>query len=106
MKLREKTWSEVTGMNETFVVVPIGSIEQHGPHLPLETDTLIAEAVAGKIAEEIDAVVAPTITPGLSPEHLDFPGTLSLKEETFVALIEDYVSSLAKHNFEKIILVN
>jgi len=104
MKLNEMTWEEVKG-RET-AVIPVGSIEQHGPHLPLETDSLIAEAVSRKIASKINAVVVPSVRYGVSIEHMDFPGTISLSKEIFAGKISDICSSLLKHGFKKIILVN
>ena len=65
------------------VIIPVGSFEQHGPHLPFETDTLIAEAVAKEAAKRIGAAVGKTIPVGLSSEHMDFPGTKTLTEEDF-----------------------
>jgi creatinine amidohydrolase len=104
MKLSEMTWEEVKG-RET-AVIPVGSVEQHGPHLPLETDTLIAEAVSRKIASKINAVVISSIRYGVSAEHMDFPGTISLTKEIFAGKVTDICNSLLKHGFKKIILVN
>ncbi|MFH0862258.1 MAG: creatininase family protein [Candidatus Altiarchaeota archaeon] len=66
-----------------LTLVPIGSFEQHGPHLPFETDTMIAEAVAKEAAAQIGAKLGESIKVGLSPEHMDFPGTKTLTEEEF-----------------------
>jgi creatinine amidohydrolase/Fe(II)-dependent formamide hydrolase-like protein len=72
-----------------LVIVPVGSYEQHGPHLPLETDTIIAEAVAGEVAKRLGAVVGKSIPVGVSPEHMDFPGTKTLSEEEFKAKVNE-----------------
>lgn len=104
MKLMDFTWEEASG--KRAVVIPVGSVEQHGPHLPLGTDALIAEGVSDYIAGRINAVVAPTIALGVSKEHMDFPGTLTLSEETFVKEIEEACGSLLKHGFREVILVN
>lgn len=62
----------------SVVVVPVGSIEQHGPHLPLDTDTVIAVAVASAVAEVVDGWLAPPLTYGSSGEHQSFAGTISI----------------------------
>lgn len=87
-----------------LVVVPTASIEQHGPHLPLAVDTLRAEVLGQRIADELDCVLAPVIRPGVSDHHMAFPGTISLREETFRAIVRDYVQSLAAHGFTEIAL--
>lgn len=84
--LGERTWTELAG-GSPLLVVPLGSTEQHGPHLPLDTDTRIAVAVATRLAGRLAAgpgrdgpgvVVAPPLTVGASGEHAGFPGTLSI----------------------------
>src|SRR5262245_24638637 len=75
-----RTWPDVV---RAVVLVPVGSTEQHGPHLPLSTDTVIAAAVADDLAARcrsagLEAVVAPPIAYGASGEHQDFPGTVSI----------------------------
>ncbi|MFH1125979.1 MAG: creatininase family protein [Candidatus Altiarchaeota archaeon] len=100
----DSTWAEVKGKKRA--VIPIGSIEQHGPHLPLSTDTLIAEDVSRELANNLNAVVAPTLTLGVSVEHMDFPGTISLTEECLIETIVEVCISLKAHGFREIILVN
>jgi creatinine amidohydrolase len=70
-------------------VLPIGSIEQHGPHLPNGTDTFAAELVAREIADRLDAVYAPFGPYGVTPIHAGHPGTVTLRRETFEALLTD-----------------
>ncbi len=106
MKLKELNWQEVKEARGKPAVVPVGSIEQHGPHLPLATDILIAKAVAKTIAKEIGGILTPPQPYGISPEHLDFPGTISLGKETFIGIIEDMVSSFSAGGFEKVVVVN
>lgn len=90
----------------TTAVFAIGSTEQHGPHLPLITDSLIGDVVAFKVAEKLgNALQAPTIRVGLSEHHLSFPGTISLKPETLKAVINDFVDSLKTHGFKTVILL-
>ncbi|MBD3387831.1 MAG: creatininase family protein [Candidatus Altiarchaeales archaeon] len=103
MKLKDSRWPDVKGSR---VVTITGSLEQHGPHLPLSTDTLIAEAVAEKVAVEVGAVLGPTIPVGVSPEHMSFPGTVSLKPDTFKSVVEEVVESLRRQGFAEIIIIN
>jgi mycofactocin system creatininase family protein len=78
----------------SVVVVPIGSVEQHGPHLPLDTDTVVAEAVARKVAERLGCWCAPAIAYGSSGEHQTFPGTTSIGTPALVRTIVELVRSL------------
>ncbi|HEY8481800.1 MAG TPA: mycofactocin biosynthesis peptidyl-dipeptidase MftE [Spirillospora sp.] len=92
-------WPDVRG--RPLVLVPVGSTEQHGPHLPLSTDTVIAEAVASRAAAVLRArgagpvTVAPAIAYGASGEHAGFPGTISIGHEALRAVIVETVRSLA-----------
>ncbi len=90
----------------TTAIIPIGSIEQHGPHLPLLTDAILAEKIALEAARKTDSIVTPTVSFGFSPEHMSFPGTISVSPETFFGLIRDIAESLDTHGFSKLILVN
>lgn len=103
--MEEMTWKEieaaVKGGKDTALVVA-ASVEQHGPHLPTATDTLIGQALAQAVAERLaNALVAPVIRPALSRHHLDFPGTLTLRLHTFVKVLEDYGLCLRRHGFQK-----
>ncbi|WGS52843.1 creatininase family protein [Paraburkholderia sp. D15] len=87
------------------VLIPCGAVEQHGPHLPLSMDADHADALAVKIAGMLGrTLIAPTIQVGCSRHHMDFPGTISLQEQTYAALCHDYCTSLAKHGFRRIYL--
>lgn len=109
LQLEQMSWQEIkdalaTGTDR--VVVGIGAVEQHGPHLPLLTDSLIAQTIAELFARRIGrALVAPTIVTGCSKHHLAFPGTISLRPETLVGIIEDYITSLDHHGFKTIIFI-
>jgi creatinine amidohydrolase len=86
------------------VVVPCGAVEQHGRHLPLDVDAVHADRLAQEVAQRLGtALVAPTIRVGVSPHHMAFPGTLSLRPETFEAVYSDYCRSLAAHGFRTIL---
>lgn len=92
-------------------VVPTGSLEQHGAHLPVGTDSLLAEAVSRESVERVvehgsEAVVFPAIWTGFSPHHVPLGATVSLAKETLVALLDDVCSSLIDAGFESILLVN
>ncbi len=93
-----------------IAIVPIGSTEQHGPHLPFGTDAIIAESVslevADRLKDKLNILVVPTIRIGCSAEHMDFPGTLSLRLETMISLIKDVCASLSAHGIKKIVLLN
>ncbi|MCL4459624.1 MAG: creatininase family protein [Chloroflexi bacterium] len=110
--LSELTWKEIAAMDKaaTIAFIPIGSLEQHGHHLPLGTDTMLANAIVEGICENLDKelsfIVLPTIPIGQSPEHMDFPGTISLRPGTLLKVMEDLCSSLAAHGFKKIVLLN
>ncbi|MEL7608095.1 MAG: creatininase family protein [Bacillota bacterium] len=113
LKLQELSWKEVDALeraNTTFLL-PIASTEQHGYHLPVSTDTAILEGMLeGLVKTQAEYgrrfVLMPLIPVGISPEHLDFPGTLSLSCATAAALIMDLLGSLARHGFKDFILVN
>ena len=95
-----------------IVVVPVASIEQHGPHLPVMTDSLLCSTVARRGAaravapERRPVVVAPTVWSGLSEHHMPFGGTLSLDFPTFSALLGGVCRSLARHGFGRVLLLN
>ncbi len=82
------------------VIVPLGALEQHGPHLPLSTDQIIAEALASEAAARSgECAVAPCLPVGVSPHHLGFAGTASVAAQTMAEVQADVVSSLLNHGF-------
>src|SRR4051794_39032326 len=87
------------------VVIAFGATEQHGPHMPLATDALLGDHLAGLVAERLEAFVAPTVRVGCSEHHLEFPGTLSISEETFAGVVGDLVRSLARGGFRRVVLL-
>ncbi|MFW9924358.1 MAG: creatininase family protein [Candidatus Thorarchaeota archaeon] len=107
--IEDMNWLDIQeAMQEGFdtVIVAIGSMEQHGPHLPIKTDTLIGEALVVNIAKKMgNTLVGPTISMGCSAHHLAFQGTISLQSETLKAIISDYTDSLIKHGFKKIVFI-
>lgn len=93
---------------DPIIIIPIGALEQHGPHLPLDTDMDLVEKVAGHLARNClqEVLVTPTVWMGFSHHHLDFCGTISIRQKTMAYIITDIVDSLLKHNINKIILLN
>lgn len=89
------------------VVLPAGALEQHGPGLPLGTDTIRAERLVERLVDELpeSLVVGPTIPVGVSPHHLPFAGTLTLRTATFAAVVTEYVTGLHRHGWRKILIV-
>ncbi len=89
-----------------IVVLPIGSIEQHGPHLPNGTDTMAAELVAKEVADRLGAVYAPFCPYGVTPIHAGHPGSVTLRRSTFEALLEDVCTELISGGATTVVLVN
>jgi creatinine amidohydrolase len=106
--LLELTQPEVAELlaRSATCVLPLGSTEQHGPHLPMGTDTYAALAIAKAVAEELDALVVPVTPLGVTPLHASFPGTLSLEPETLVAVLTDVGRSLARHGLQRLLVLN
>ncbi len=90
------------------VVVPFGSVEQHSLHLPLGTDSIIGEAIARRLEQELPerVLVLPMMWLGCSRHHMDFAGSLTAEIETFIDVGEQLVSSMAEHGFRNFILLN
>jgi creatinine amidohydrolase len=93
-----------------LILIPMASTEQHGPHLPLKTDTVTAEEVARRVAQQIQVLYTPCIWMGYSPQHLHAPGkgrgTITLRAETLLNLMYDVARSLIHHGFNRLIFVN
>jgi creatinine amidohydrolase len=88
------------------VLLPAGSTEQHGRHLPLGVDTMTALALAMDAGERAGALVAPPLWYGYSPHHMGFAGTVTLRAATLSAIVEDVLLSLVYHGAGKLIIVN
>lgn len=87
-------WPELASGDRPVVCIPVGSCEQHGPHLPLHTDTVVAEALAAAMADQVDQVlVGPTLTITASGEHAGFPGTLSIGTAVMTDVLIELVRS-------------
>jgi creatinine amidohydrolase len=114
-KLDEMSWVEIENLNKdkTVIFLSIGPVEEHGPHLPLGTDFFaardIAELAAHYVTQQDDtvhAVVAPAIPVGCSQTTADFPGTISVRGITLVRLVVDICTSLVRHGFRFMVIVN
>jgi creatinine amidohydrolase len=104
------TRSEVADLSpDTVVILPAAATEQHGPHLALRTDTaLVDDVVAGaaaRLADRFDIVICPTLVYGASDFNLPFPGTMSLSNETYLAVVKDLTRCLIGHGFRRILIV-
>jgi creatinine amidohydrolase len=106
--LQECKWPEVEEYlkREDIILVPVGSTEQHGPHAPLSTDAAEAIAVCDGVARRAGVLSAPPVWYGWAPHHMRYPGTVTLRPETLMAVVEDICESLVYHGFKKIIVVN
>lgn len=109
VRLEDMTWQEVDShlsSDEAMAIVPIAATEQHGPHLPLSTDSLIGDELAYRCARRFEnALVAPTIRIGTSPFHREFAGSLSISPEGLMSLVRDIAHSLESHGVEHIVLL-
>ena len=80
-----------------LVILPCGSVEQHGPHLPTGTDTLAANVIAHAVAERMDGLVLPATPFGVTPMHMPFEGTITLTPDTYMRVVTETCVSTAKH---------
>lgn len=108
MELARRTWAEVAESAPTVALIPVGSVEQHGPHAPLGTDLIIAEEVAnrGITATEVEVDACPAVTVGISAEHRNFAGSLWVTPDVFRAYLGEVARSLSYHGIGGIVFVN
>lgn len=106
--LPHMTWPEVEEFLERsdMVILPVGSVEQHGLHLPLGTDFLNGVERAKLVAQRTDVLVAPILLPGQSPYHMEFPGTITLSAETLQRVYVEAAQSLIRHGFKRFLILN
>ncbi|MFO8059200.1 MAG: creatininase family protein [Bacillota bacterium] len=108
-QLSEMSWEdarEVVSAGGAVVLLPIGSTEQHGRHLPLGTDTYAAIDLTERAAELTGAVVAPPLWYGMSGHHMELPGTMTVRPEILLEFVYDMIRSLASGGFSRFVLVN
>ncbi len=108
MYIADETWPELGSYfeAESLALVPLGSTEQHGPHLPLATDHLIAEGFAREAAERTGFLCTPTIDIGVSPHHRQFDGTMWVDAPVFRDYVESFTRNLAYHGIDRVVYVN
>lgn len=113
LELANLTWPDIKRkirIKNALLVIPTGSTEQHGPHLPLGTDTYLAQEVARGAAERVPRRLNVLLTPplhfGYSTHHLDFPGTLSVTGTIFIQTCVELCLDAVKHGFRRILLLN
>jgi creatinine amidohydrolase len=108
MLLHLSTWPEVEQYLRASqgLIIPIGSTEQHGPTGLIGTDAICAEAIAKGVGEETGALVGPTINVGMALHHMGFPGSMSLRPSTLIAVIRDYLVGLTRAGFRQFFLIN
>ena len=110
MRFDDLTVPEIAALDRerTMLVLPVGSVEQHGRHMPVGTDTLLAQSVALGAAEKLLGRVAVLPPPwyGFSAHHMQFAGTVTLQASTMIALVEDIVGSVVDHGFRRVLILN
>ena len=108
MYLADETWPDLGNYfeEESLAIVPLGSTEQHGPHLPEGTDHLIAEAFAREAAERAGYLCTPTVNIGVSPHHRQFHGTMWVDAPVFRDYVESLTRNLAYHGIDRVVYVN
>lgn len=108
MLLHLSTWPEVEAYlsRSQGIILPIGSTEQHGPTGLIGTDAICAETVAKGVGDATDALVGPTINVGMALHHTGFPGSMSLRPSTLIALVQDYLKPLVRCGFTRFFFIN
>jgi creatinine amidohydrolase len=108
MYLADETWPDLGDYvaEESLAIVPLGSTEQHGPHLPEGTDHLIAEALAREAAERSGYLCTPTVNVGVSPHHKQFHGTMWVDPPAFRDYVESMTRNLTYHGIDRVVYVN
>lgn len=108
--LTEMTWPEVKQALHTvkIAIIPLGAHEQHGPHMVESCDAVLAEQMGRRLTANLypEAILTPTIHMGVSPHHMNFPGTISLEPATLIAILRDMIRSLKHHGIEQFLVLN
>jgi len=109
VKIENLTWIEAEEILKEYdvVLIPLGArTKEHGPHLPLNTDWILAEYLAERVANEVPVVLMPTIQYGYYPSFLEYPGSVSLKLETFKEMLKDICISMSRYGVKKFYVLN
>ena len=106
--LSEMSWPDVRRAieEERMVILPVGSTEQHGPQLPLDTDIVNSFEISKSAAERTGNLVAPPLYYGITPHWMGFPGTMSIEYDTWIKFVTQIGQSLARHGFKKLVILN
>ena len=107
--LQDKSWKEAEELVKAsggVAILPVGSVEQHGYHMPTGTDSYVAITLAEDAAERTGAAIVPPVWFGWSPHHMVLPGTITVRPETLMELTYDIAASLAHHGFDKLVMIN
>ncbi len=107
--LEQLTWVEAEPIlrADPLIVIPVGAgAKEHGPHLPLGTDRILADYLARRLAERVEAVVLPTLTYGYYPHFSAFPGSTHLEAGTFGAMVKEIILSMARHGPRRFLILN
>lgn len=109
-RYEELTWPEMREAiaRQPVVLLPFGTVEDHGPHLPINTDNVIVEAICLEVARRApeNVLAMPVVAYGLDEHHMDFPGTVSVDVHTLIAYVADVATSVARHGFTHVLIVN
>lgn len=107
--LQNNSWDELEELRQkagNIAIIPVGSVEQHGYHLPLGTDTQVAMMLAEDAAVATETIVTPPLWFGWSPHHMVLPGTITIRPEILIEVLYDVISSLQGHGFSKFVVIN
>lgn len=107
----EHTWTELKANKPAVVLLPVGSVEAHGPHLPLATDSIISDEIARRSAAELQSkgihtLILPPIHYAVTDFSRDFPGTVTISKESFLILLKDIADSLQSQGISSLCLIN
>lgn len=107
-RMQEMSWTTFAERKKQtdLVLIPSGACEVYGPHLPMGSDMLVATKLAERVAERVNAIIGPTVEVGDSSALDDFPGTITIRPDSFANYLKDVVDSLVKWGFKKVLFIN
>ncbi len=105
-ELKNLTWPDAQALTREVLIIPLGSVEQHGPHLPLDTDSVIAQAIANELhTRTVNSGLAPLVAYGASGEHSDFTGTLSIGTAALTTVLTELIRDASRY-WQAVLFVN